>query len=438
MSSSTTRRELLRQFGIGTAALPFVSGMNSLRAAAPGTKKQRLVVMFSANGVVPWNFWPDEKGEDFTLKESLQPLEPFRERLLIAKGICNKIRGAGSAHMNGIGGLLTGVELSPGNLKGGSGPSAGWANGISIDQEIAQFLQSNPETETRFGSLEFGVDVPDRADVWTRMSYRAANQPATPISDPYQMFRKLYGQQKDQQAAVGVLDVVREDLRRVKGHLSQQERRLLDQHATFVEEIQRDLQRAVADGAVGNKPPELDSGVSPDDIPRISQLQIDLLVQAFAADFNRVATLQYSRATSPQKLTWLGINESHHGLSHEPDDNQEVQEQLTRINHWFCEQLAYLVRRLQETPEPDGSGSLLDNTLVVWGNELGKGNSHTRNDLPFVMVGGCEGFRMGRSLRFNKANHNQFLMSLAHGFGHHLETFGDPNFCGDGPLTGLG
>ena len=300
MPSTITRRRLLHQFGLGAASLPFVSSLPSLQAAsAVAGKKQRLVIMFSPNGVVPWTFWPDEEGTEFTLKESLKPLAPFQDKTLVAKGICNKVRGAGSAHMVGIGGLLTGVELSPGNLKGGSGPSAGWASGISIDQEIARYLQSQPETETRFGSLEFGVMVPDRADVWTRMSYLDGNKPATPISDPYQMFRKLYGQTKDQQVAASVLDAVREDLKQIRSKVGSQDRRILDDHTTFVRQIERDLKRSMDDGAIGVDPPKLEPGVAAGDIPTISRMQIDLLVHGFAADFNRVATLQYSRATSP-------------------------------------------------------------------------------------------------------------------------------------------
>jgi hypothetical protein len=438
MASTSTRRQLLRDLGLGAAVLPFLGPLSSLIAAdAMPRRKQRLVIMFSPNGVVPWNFWPDEEGETFTLKESLQPLQPYRDQTLIAKGVCNKVRGAGSAHMVGIGGLLTGTELSPGNLQGGSGPSAGWASGISIDQEIKQFLQSQSETRTRFGSLEFGVMVPERADVWTRMSYFDANKPATPVNDPYQMLRKFYGQLEDQKAVGSVLDAVQEDLQAIHARVSGHDRRILEEHTTFIRELEQELRQANADGAIGHTPPDLEPGVSAEDIPRISRMQIDLMVHGFAADFNRVATLQFSRATSPERLQWLGIDESHHELSHESDDNEKVQDQLTKINRWYCEQLAYLVKRLAETPEPAGSGTLLDNTLVVWTNELGKGNNHTRNDIPFVMVGGGLDFRMGRSVRFDKVHHNRLLLALAHGFGHEITEFGNPNFCGDGPLTGL-
>ena len=206
MAHRSSRREFIRDLGIGAAALPFVLNLPSLGFANQQRRKQRLVVMFSPNGVVPSAFWPDEEGPSFKLKESLKPLEPFRDRTLILHGVCDKLRGDGDNHMRGMGCLLTGIELFPGNIQGGSDTPAGWAKGISIDQEIKNFLQSRPETRTRLGSLEFGVMVPDRADTWTRMVYAGPNKPLAPIDDPYQMFGKLYGRMKDQESLKSILD----------------------------------------------------------------------------------------------------------------------------------------------------------------------------------------------------------------------------------------
>src|SRR6266481_928738 len=206
MSQTRTRREFIRDLGIGTAALPFILNLPSLGFANQQRRKQRLVVMFSPDGVVPSTFWPDEEGDSFTLKESLTPLEPFHDRMLTLHGVCDRIRGDGDNHMRGIGCLLTGIELFPGNIQGGSHTPAGWSSGLSIDQEIKNYLQAKSETKTRFGSLEFGVMVPDRADTWTRMSYTGANKPIAPIDDPYQMFAKLYGRMKDEQTLGSVLD----------------------------------------------------------------------------------------------------------------------------------------------------------------------------------------------------------------------------------------
>ncbi|HEX8199947.1 MAG TPA: DUF1552 domain-containing protein [Isosphaeraceae bacterium] len=438
MAHRRTRRDFIRDLGLGAAALPFILNLPSLGFANQQRRKQRLVVMFSPDGVVPSAFWPDVVGAAFALKESLQPLEPFRKQTLILHGVCDKVRGDGDNHMRGMGCLLTGVELYPGNIQGGSDTPAGWASGISIDQEIKNHLQSRPETRTRFGSLEFGVMVPDRADTWTRMVYAGPNKPIAPIDDPYQMFAKLYGRMKDQESLRSILDDLQDDLHKVESQVSAEDRRLLEEHATFVRQMEQEL-RSPGDGDVGHAVPELEPGVKEenDNIPRISRMQIDLMVNSFAADFARVATLQFTNSVGQARMRWLGIDEGQHELSHKPDSDKDAQDKLTRINRWYCEQLAYLARRLAETPEPGGTGSLLDNTLIVWTNELGKGNSHTLDNIPFVLVGGGLDFHTGRALKFPKVPHNRLLLALAHGMGHPLERFGNPDFCGAGVLTGL-
>ncbi len=434
-----TRRSFLQQLGLNSAVAPFLSNLSGFaEESQQALRKQRLVVMFSPNGTVPWDFWPDEEGAEFTLKRILQPLADFQDRMLVMKGLCDKVRGDGDNHMRGMGCLLTGIELFPGNIQGGSHTPAGWASGISIDQEIARFLQARPETRTRFGSLEFGVMVPDRADTWTRMSYSGGNQPIAPIDDPYQMFRKLYGQVQDRELLGSILDSVQQDLKRISQVISREDRGLLEQHTTFVRDMEGRL-KSMQTTSLNHEVPVLEQGVREenDNIPQITRMQMELLVNSFANDFARVATFQITNSVGQPKMRWLGIEEGHHELSHEPDSNKEAHEKLTQINTWYCEQLAWLVRRLAETPEPNGEGSLLDNTLIVWGNELGQGNSHTLNNIPFVMVGNGLDFRMGRSLKYPLVSHNRMLMSLAHGFGHHIETFGKPEFCGDGPLTDL-
>lgn len=436
MTQATSRREFIRTMGLGAASLPFILNLPSLGFANQTRRKQRLVIVFSPNGVVPMTFWPDEVGTEFTLKESLQPLEPFKDRMLILHGICDKVRGDGDNHMRGIGCLLTGIELFPGNIQGGSHTPAGWASGISIDQEIKNFLQNDPATRTRFGSLEFGVLVPERADTWTRMVYAGPNKPVAPIDDPYQMFRKLYGRTKDRAALASILDDVKDDLKKVSQAVSAADRRLLEEHAGFVRQLEQQL-RADAEAKAGHAVPELEPGIREenDNMPRISKMQIDLLVNSFVNDFARVATLQYTNSVGQAKMRWIGVNEGHHELSHEPFSNKEATDKLTRINRWFAEQIAYLAEKLASTPEPGGNGSLLDNTLIVWTNELGEGNSHTLDNTPFVMVGNGLDFKMGRSLKFKRVPHNRLLMALAHGFGHRIERFGNPDYCGGGPLN---
>jgi hypothetical protein len=434
---SRTRREFIRDLGVGAAAIPFLLNLPSLGFANQQKRKQRLVIIFSPNGIVPNTFWPTEEGEKFTLKESLSPLEPFKDKTLILNGVSDRVRGDGDGHMRGIGCLLTGIELFPGNVQGGSDTPAGWAKGISIDQEIKNFLQKDQATKTRFGSLEFGVMVPDRADTWTRMVYAAANKPVAPIDDPYQMFNKLYGRAKDREALSSILDDVKDDLKKVGEVVGTADKKLLEEHAAFVREMEKELKEAKL--AAGHPVPVIEPGVRKDNdnMPKISKAQIDLMVNSFSADFARVATLQFTNSVGGARMKWLDVAEGHHELSHEPDTNEKAQEKLTKINKWFCEQLAYLAKRLAETPEPGGSGNLLDNTLIVWTNELGKGNSHTMDNIPFVLVGGGLDFKMGRSIKYNKLPHNRLHIAMAKAFGHHINTFGNPNFCSGGPLPKL-
>jgi hypothetical protein len=280
--------------------------------------------------------------------------------------------------------------------------------------------------------------VPDRADTWTRWSYAGPNKPITPIDDPYQMFNKLYGRAKDRENLASVLDGLTDDLKKVRGAVSSEDKKLLDEHATLVREMEQEL-RAAAAYKAGHPVPHIEPGVKEenDNMPRLSKMQIDLLVSSFAADFARVATLQYTNSVGQAKMRWLGITEGHHELSHRPDSDAKAVDSLTKINKWFCEQMAYLAKKLAETPEPGGPGSLLDNTLVVWTNELGKGNSHTMDNIPFVLVGNGLDFKMGRSVKYKREPHNRLLLSLAHGFGHRIDKFGNPDFCGRGPLNNL-
>jgi len=439
MKQKTNRREFIRHLGIQSTVMPFLLNLTSMGYANQQQKKQRLVIMFSPNGVVPQCFWPDEVGDKFSLKESTRPLEPFTSQTLFLKGVGDKVEGEGDSHMRGIGCLLTGVELFPGNILGGCMEHpAGWSRGISIDQELKGFLQKHPQTHTRFGSLEFGVCVPERADTWTRMVYAGPNMPVAPVNNPYQMLTRLYSPTKHQQSLKSVLDGLREDLKTLTAVVSAEDRRIIDEHATFIREFEHELAAKKIDAAA-KAIPRLQLGVknNPDNMPTISKMQIDLLVNSLAVDFARVATLQFNHSVSDATMPWIQIDEGHHVLSHKPDDDAKSQKQLAQIDRWYCEQLAYLARRLSETPEPGGNGSLLQNTLIVWTNELGKGNSHSLDDIPFVLVGGGLDFRMGRSLQYDGLPHNRLLLSLAHGFGHQIKHFGNPNFCGDGPLPGL-
>ncbi len=435
------RRSALKQLGLSSLSLPILSQSTNLFAKDKPTSalKQRLIIMFSPNGTIPGQFWPEKIGDDYEHKTILKPLEPFHDKMLILRNLHNKVKGDGDNHMRGMSCLLTGIELFPGNVMGGGNTPAGWPKGISIDREIYNYLQAKEETRTRFGALHFGVGVQDRADPWTRMSYDGPNQPVTPLSDPYDAYRKLYGNVREKQQVRSILDDLRGDLKKVANQLPQSDRKLLIEHTELVNRMDKEYAKGSSLTNIATEPPELPKGLlnQNDNIPQLGRLQIDILVNSFVNDFARVATLQYSKSVGQAKMNWLDINDAHHTLSHEPDKNKDAYEKLVRINTWFAEELAYLLKKLENTPEPGQKGSMLDHTLVIWTNELGKGNSHTLNHIPFVLAGNGFGFRMGRSYWCGDENnaHNRLLLSLAHAVGHPLETFGNPNLCLGGPLN---
>jgi hypothetical protein len=240
---------------------------------------------------------------------------------------------------------------------------------------------------------------------------------------------------KDKESLQSILDDVRGDLKKVRKLISAEDRRLLEEHEALVRQMEREVAEAGRQKLrVG--PPTLEEGIADqnDNVPRLSRMQIDLLVNSFVNDMARVATLQYTKSVGMARMKWLDIKDGHHGLSHEPDKNEEALTKLTKINKWFCGELRYLVEKLANTPEPGSTGRMLDNTLIVWTNELGKGNSHTLDNIPFLLVGGGFGFQMGRSLKFEKVPHNRLHLALAHGAGHRIETFGKPSLCEGGPL----
>ena len=433
--TSSPRRRFLRDLGLSAAVLPFLGGLPSLQAAPRKRSAPRIVFVFTPNGTVPNEFWPETAGTEFQLKSILEPLAAYRNQMLILKGLCNRVRGDGDGHMRGMSCLLTGIELLPGNIQGGSDTPAGWASGPSIDQELKTFLQGRPETRTRFGSLELGVGVPHRADPWTRWTYAGSNQPVAPLSDPYEVFEKIFGQVKDRENLGSVLDQVRSDLQRVSQKLGREERAILERNATLVREMEREISEAGRQ-KLRVAAPVLEPGIGNenDTIPQVSRMQADLLVNAFANDMTRVASLQYTNSVGQARMRWLGIDDGHHSLSHDPDLNTGSQEKLVKINRWFAGEIAALAQKLATTPDPDGNGSLLDHTTILWTNELGKGNSHSHDNIPFVLVGGGLGFGTGLCLHLDPTPHNRLWLSIAQGFGHDLTTFGNPTLCSAGPL----
>jgi len=438
---SFTRRDALTTFG-SLAALPLLDAMMPHRARADVTTyPRRFVVFFSSCGTIAANWTPTGGETDFVLSPILSPLEPFRDDIVIIQGVDQQGGGAGVGHQAGIGGMLTGAGLNPGPFSAGGGSSSGWASGISVDQRIANAIGD----DTAFKSVELGVQV-GAPDNMGRMCYAGSDQPIPPEDDPYAAFTRIFADLTRDPAELArirahrlsVLDRVAGRYQRLAARLGSGDRQKVEAHLTAIRDIESRLSVVPAPRPACQVPVQ-GAGIdltANDAFPQIGTLQMDLLAMALACDLTRVASLQWSRAASTVRFTWLHIDELHHDLSHRGDGDTDAIDKLTRINQWYASELAYLIGRLKQIPE--GDGTLLDNTVIIWCNELAKGNIHGRTDAPYVLAGRAGGaLTTGRFLQFDgNVPHNNLLLSLIHAMGQDDNTFGNPDWC-TGPLTGL-
>lgn len=433
-----SRRTLLGSLGATAALAPFVPMLETQAAEGPPL---RLCLMFSPNGTIHDAWVPSGSVEDFALGPILSPLEPLRDEIIVIDGLRYNNGGAGNRHMSGPSKFTCGTGLLSGSeFTGGGDSSSGWGGGTSIDQVYAQ--QSGQETP--FASLELGVRV-GGANPRTRLSYSGPNQPIPPESNPAQVFDRLFAEFGQDQATVAklkaerrsVLDVVKGQADALEQKLGSADRHKLEAHLDGLAEIEKrlDLDSNLGDACEVPQIGEPLDHMATGNYPEVTRLQMDLLVMAFACDLTRASTFMWNGSTSGQTFPWLDISEGHHDLSHEGDSNEDAQSKLIQINTWYAEQFAYLVDRLRQIPE--GDGTMLDNTILVWANELGKGNSHTHTEIPFVMAGGRNaGLEPGRFLKFDGVENNRLLVSVLNALGIDVDTYGELD-SGSGPLPGL-
>ena len=434
-AAGISRRKLLGASAAlaGTAFLP-----RSVWAATAPPK--RLVVVFSANGTI-FNSWlPTGTEASFTLSPILSALAPFQKKLLVLNGINVKSAGFGPGddHMKGMGHMLTGIELLPGDTMGGAGTPAGFAGGISIDQRIVADIGQ----ATRFPSLEFGVMV-QNSDVWARMIYSGANQPLPPMEDPVAAFARIFAGStlSAAQTAIllkrrqSVLDYVQGSLTGLSGRIGSDDRVRVQQHLNSVQQIEKQL--LAQTGACSAPTVTSTDLTNVANYPAIGKTQMDLLIASLACDQAHVASLQWSHSVSDIPMPWLNISTGHHTLSHTADTDSPDQASLVQINTWYAQQFAYLLQGLDAVIESDGS-TLLDNCLVLWINELSKGNIHSHQPLPVVIAGSAGGaLRSGRFVTYSPQQpHNNLLVSIANAMGTSITTFGNPAYC-TGPLSNL-
>ncbi len=453
-----SRRSFLRGAGGIAIGLPMLEAMIGRTShAAEGDPPPRFIVMFSANGTIADRWTPVGSGEqDFMLDDPadpgriLAPLEPWKDRLMVLQGLDMLSRNhgpGGNGHDMGMGHMLTGTDLvvGPSGVGEFSHLPDGSAGGPSIDQTIADTIGQ----ETAFRSIEFGVraGLDLNRQITSRMCYRDAFEVLPPENDPRAAFDSFFVQLGADPAEIAkirdrrhsVLDRVKEDFAKLNAKVGSADRQKLEQHLDFIRDVEQSLDAEggpLAGCTLPGQPDALDP-MSNDNFPTIGRQQMDLMAMALTCDITRVTSLQWSTAQSGVRHTWLGHSQSHHGLSHEGDNDPVASAQLAEINNWYAEQFGYLLGKLDEQPELDGT--LLDNTVVLWVNEQGNGDTHTKTEIPMVMAGNYDGqLRTGRWLQYEGDRaHNDLYVALLNMFGDDTNTFGNPMVNG-GPLTNLG
>lgn len=436
MSRSThrprlTRRSLLRGMGVSAAALPFIPLLEV--DAAPGDYPQRLILLHTPDGANSADWRPSGTETDFTLSTILSPLEEVKSDIVVVDGLRASIAGAGEAHAWGMAGLWTGSPALAGNLfDGGNGNMTGWGAGTSIDQMIADAIAPG----TPFKSLQFGVMTGD-PNIVTRCIYAAPEAPIHPEPNPYTMFDTLFANLDLDQAELdklrarkqSVIDAMKTQLESLETRVAAHDRQKMEAHLDAVRAIEGRLDADFS----ACQPPEAGEQLdinSNDNFPLVGDLQMRLMVSALACDVTRFASFQWSRGFSGIRHNWIGKTEGHHTYSH---NGQELNN--TDIDRWYAERFRDLILLLASYPE--GDGTLLDNTIVVWGREIPT-PGHFGLPYPLVVAGGGGGrIQTGRYLDYGDTPHSALLVSICNAMGMpEVTSVGtiDPD---TGPLAGL-
>ncbi len=432
-----SRREILRSLGVGAIASPFLPLLNA--SGQEALFPRRLVLFFTPHGTI-WDAWkPRGTERDFTLGPILKPLERHKSKINVLANLTIADAGPGPSHTRGAPLLWTGSPLIRERIfvRSDAGPGAhfGWNAGPSVDQVIARVVGN----ETPYRSLELGVRC-EHSHPANRTIYAGPRQPIPPEGNPYTLFERLFvpggAYERLRRLRKSTLDVMKGDLDRVRSRVGAGDREKIEQHAAALRTLEARLERKpVACPQARGFGDRIETEAA-ENTPLVLECQTRLLAAALACDVTRVASLQHRVADiDDDRYTWLGLDgQGHHKMSHAGDSDLATRAKLVRIYTWYAERFAALLDALDAVPE--GNGTLLDNTLVVWGSELGKGNNHSFERAPFVTAGGSGGaVRTGRFVELpDRTPHNRLLVSICHAMGlKHVESFGtaDP---GRGPL----
>lgn len=432
-----SRRAVLRGAG-ATLALPLLDAMvpaltaMSQTAASPA-RLRRLGVFYVPNGMSMGYWWPQDEGPLAGLPPTLRSLAGYENQVLLLGGLADKpadLMEGGGDHARSAGTFLTATTFK---LTTGADVYAA----TSMDQVAARELGQ----ETQLTSLELGIEsnaMLGTCDGGSSCAYTNTiswRNPTTPLPverDPRAVFERLFGTSGSTDPAARsarlerdrtIVDAVNGELKRLQQALGAGDRLKVSEYVDAVQDVERRIQTAEAQS--GRELPLVDEPVGiPDDYATHAKLQMDLLALAYQTDLTRVSTFMLGKEVSGRAYPEIGVSDSHHPLSHHQDEPAKL-ERLHKVNEYQFQQFAHLVRKLAATPE--GDGTLLDHTALLYGTGISDSNTHFHDDLPVAIVGGqAAGIRGGRYVRHPEGTPiaNVYVSLLDH-LGVRVDSFGD-------------
>lgn len=431
---------------MGTAlALPMLEGALPLSALAqslrPAQRPNRIAFLFVPNGVNMEHWTPATEGALDTLPTVLEPLQPLKSEFQVLTGLAQRnafALGDGPGdHARSSAAWLTGVH--PKKTAGSD-----IQNGISADQVASQHIGGR----TRLPSLELGCErgaVSGNCDSGYSCAYSSSiswRSPTTPMPkevNPRMVFERLFGDseladeslQKRRKQRISILDLVAEDAAELKRKLGSRDKLKIEEYFTSVRDIESRLERMEESEAklvkMGQKP----TGV-PSDYGEHVRLMGDMMILAFQADLTRISTFMFANEGSNRNYRNIGISDGHHDISHHGKQAEKL-EKKRQIDRFHVEQLAYILNRMRSIREVEGT--LLDNTMLLYGGGIGDGDRHNHDDLPILFAGrGAGKLKSGRHVRFRQGTPlNNLFLSMLDKVGVDVEQLGDST----GKLQGL-
>jgi hypothetical protein len=425
-----SRRALLGGLGAASMAALLPRRLARAQAAIP----TRFIAVHVPEGM--WSAAPRPTAGGTDLGPILGPLQPYQSKMLVMNNLNMASRDhgpGGDGHHRGVPHMFTCTEMQDENNAGGA----------SIDQKIANAIGGNSE----FPSLQFAVRIV-YGDTNGRPLWSGPGRVVPAMQSPWDAYDRIFSNFMPPTSTMMPKPMV--DLRRsaldhavaettaLSARLSPSDRALVDSYQDSLRSIEKRLSMMPPPAMSGCALPDLGTAIdvkAEPNYPKIGQLQMDMIVAAMQCGLTRVATLQWGNSNDQCTYSWLGINTLGHDMAHNNNDCDPSGSKKLKTYQWYSEQFLYLLDKLSAIPE--GNGSMLDNTVVLWASEFSDSNGHASDKLMWMLFGNANGFfNQGRILDLKGKSLNDLHTSLGNAFGISDQTFGNPAYC-NGPLTEL-